>query len=225
MFEAACCISKLAKDGQEQHQSTCNVMQASLKLTCFRRCCPCEVGIKIRTSWRLQVTHFGTHTHTHVSNVHLLTVHPDIPVRDTWLHAARMSCWPGPHWGAESPGRRLWNMLKANLLKFLRVAFFNVLSWTCRLALWNLRTYCRTVLCVCTQPIIVSIQLHAHNTHNHEHPPSSPLGISVQYLWQSFGWNKTDQKWSKMVKTSQNIFTPTTNILRSKPSPRAPCRW
>ena len=175
-------------------------MQASLKLTCFRRCCPCEVGRNFGTSWRLQVTH----THTHVSNVHPTHCSP----RHTSQGHLASCCanvlltWATLGAELESPGRRLWNMLKANLLKFLRVAFFNVLSWTCRLALWNPRTYCWTVLCVCAQPIIVSIQLHAHNTHNHEHPPSSPLGISVQYLWQLFGWNKTGQKWSKHLRTS-----------------------
>lgn len=202
MFEAACCISACERRTRATSiYLQCNAGIAQIDL--FPTLLPMKLGENLELVEDFK-SHAHTHTRTHVSNVHPTHCSP----RHTSQGHLASCCanvlltWATLGGWAKSPGRRLWNMLKANLLKFLRVAFFNVLSWTCRLALWNPRTYCRAVLCVCTQPIIVSIQLHAHNTHNHEHPPSSPLGISVQYLWQSFGWNKTGQKWSKHLRTS-----------------------
>ena len=102
MFEAACCISACERRTRATSiYLQCNAGIAQIDL--FPTLLPMKLGENLEL-----VEDFKSHAHTHAHTCQmctLLTVHPDIPVRDTWLHAARMSCWPGPHWGAELKAR------------------------------------------------------------------------------------------------------------------------
>ena len=191
----------LGKDGQNNMKLL--AMQASLKLTCFRH----VVYVKLGANLEL-VEDFKSHTHTRVKFApthcsprntgqgHLTSCCPNVLL--TW---AALGGW------ARKPGSKTLKHVENKPLEVPPISSVShcSISWAEHVAslFETVRQY------VSTQPIIISIQLHAHNTHTHTimstRRSSSPLWRCVPYLWQSFVWNKTGQNISNHLHSHEHV--------------------